>query len=170
MTTSPSFRPRQLPLSAEVEARNSIAGSLGGSATSVSAVLVGCVSALALLMIHTYLAPMHLEEQRYIGVLFLVASVLLGCVAVCLVIPAAQLLAWWSGAALCVGMALGYVASRTVGLPNGYQESWRDTWGTTCLVLEAVYLLALALWSRGHGAYGRMDQSRRQQGRVSSPK
>jgi len=120
-------------------------------------------------MIHTYLAPMHLEEQRYIGVLFLVASVLLAGVAVCLVIPAAQLLAWWSGAAVCVGMALGYVASRTVGLPNGYQETWRDTWGTTCLVLEAVYLLALALWLRGHGAYGRQDQSPRQQGRVSSP-
>src|SRR5215203_3605505 len=144
MTSSPSFRPRQLPLSARVEARNSIMGSLGASATRVSAVLVGCVSAMALLMIHTYLAPMHLEEQRYIGVLFLVASVLLAVVAVSLVVPAVQLLAWCAGAAVCVGMAVGYAASRTVGLPNGYHESWQDAWGTTCLVLEVAFLLAMA--------------------------
>src|SRR5215218_8626055 len=149
MTTSPSVPPKQLTsaLSPRSPARtyDDLVPLIGGGAMSGVALLAGCLSTLALLMIHTYLAPMHLEEP-YIGVLFLVASVLLAVVAVCLVIPPLQTLAWWSGAALCVGMAAGYVASRTVGLPNGYHESWQDGWGTACLVLEAAYLVSMAVW------------------------
>jgi hypothetical protein len=151
MATSPSYQPKHLypppPASAPDRTRGGRAGVIGRSTIDGVTVPVGCLTAIALLMIHTYLAPMHLQEQPYIGVLFLVASVLLAGVAVCLAVPRLQTHAWWSGAAVCVGMAVGYVASRTVGLPNGYHESWRDTWGTTCLVLEAVYLAAMAVWS-----------------------
>ena len=73
-------------------AAGTVLHSVGGGA-----VVVGCVAAVVLLMIHTYLAPMHLEEQRYIGVLFLVASVLLAGVAGCLVVPALLAPVWWLG-------------------------------------------------------------------------
>jgi len=107
---------------------------------------------LGLVYIHLWLVPMHLEEKPYIGLLFVVASVLM--VAVCLGLLSARVrtLAWWGGAAVCLGMAAGYVCSRTVGLPAGYHESWDDPWGTACLVLEGLYLLAMAIWLRGAGA------------------
>jgi hypothetical protein len=33
------------------------------------------------------------------------------------------------GAALSAGMLVGYLASRTVGLPLGYHEGWDDPYG-----------------------------------------
>jgi len=52
---------------------------------------------------------------------------------------------WWLGSLVCSGMIVGYVLSRTIGLPQGYKEEWGDTAGTVSLVVQAVFLLAAAL-------------------------
>src|SRR5215204_1954631 len=108
--------------------------------------MLGIACLAGLIWIHAYLVPMHLEEQPYIGWLFVVASVILTLVTLGLLWPMSRWWSWWVGAAICLGMAVAYVASRTVGLPRGYHESWRDGWGTVCLVLEACYVVAMVVW------------------------
>jgi hypothetical protein len=137
----------QLRLSRSSSSLESRREPLSPLALATLSAAVACV--LGLVYIHLWLVPMHLEEKRYIGVLFIVASVLLLLVAVGLAWARVRAAAWWGGAAVCVGMAVGYVCSRTVGLPAGYHESWDDPWGTACLVLEGMYLLAMGLWLRG---------------------
>jgi hypothetical protein len=78
--------------------------------------------------IHLGLAPDHLREMPYIGALFLLASGLLCVVLIGILAAPRQAIFWRAGAALCVGMALGFVASRTVGFP-GYHESWTSDAG-----------------------------------------
>src|SRR5690348_8335900 len=128
-----------------------------GTSTPSRAVRAVAVSALvAEIAIHIYLAPDHLHEIPYIGSLFLAVSVLLGAVVVALAVVPDNALAWLAGAALCVGMAAAFVASRTFGLPN-FQEAWTsDNWlGLASLVPEAAYL---ACWRYGRPARTRALQ------------
>jgi hypothetical protein len=74
------------------------------------------------LVIHAALAPAHLDEIPYIGALFLLASVLLAAVLVMLLLPYSRT-PWLLGAAICAGMLIAFLISRTLGLP-GYHESW----------------------------------------------
>lgn len=78
--------------------------------------------------IHAYLAPDHLEEVPYIGVSFVVASVLLTGVALALIVRPANRGVWRSGVALCAGMGVAFVVSRWTGLPD-YHEAWTSDSG-----------------------------------------
>jgi hypothetical protein len=78
--------------------------------------------------IHGALAPDHLREVLYIGVLFLLASVLLCVVLIGILAAPRTAIFWQAGTAICAGMTLGFVASRTVGLP-GYREAWTSDAG-----------------------------------------
>jgi hypothetical protein len=97
--------------------------------------------------IHAYLAPSHLEEKFYVGMLFVVADVLLAGVLVSLVTGLLRPLGWLLGAAVCAGMFVAFLLSRTTGLP-GYHESWRsDHWlGLISLPPELVFI-ACALYA-----------------------
>ena len=104
---------------------------------------VRLAAALALaveIAIHLYLAPDHLEEMPYIGVAFLTASALAAASLVLVVVdrPAG----WLPGAALCAGMAGGFVISRVVGLPD-YHEAWTSDHGLGLWSLppEALFVL-----------------------------
>ena len=93
--------------------------------------------------IHLTLAPDHLREVPYIGVGFLLSSVLL---AVALLgVLAERRAGWLLGAALCLGMAGLFALSRLTGLP-GYHEAWTSDGGLGLYALapEAVYLACLA--------------------------
>jgi hypothetical protein len=98
----------------------------------------GC--ALANAAVHLYLVPAHLTEQPCLGVLFAVGAAGLLAAAAGLPPPRTRPIAWWLGAAISAGMLVGYLASRTVGLPLGDHEGWDDPYGTACLLLEAAYL------------------------------
>ncbi|MGW9027248.1 hypothetical protein ACWGQ5_24350 [Streptomyces sp. NPDC055722] len=81
-------------------------------------------------MLHTLLVPDHLKEKFYIGVLFAVGSAVMLVVAVGLVTLKRPLVAWPTGALVSLGMIIGFVLSRTVGLPGGYYEpGWEPPYG-----------------------------------------
>jgi uncharacterized membrane protein (GlpM family) len=90
--------------------------------------------------IHVYLVPDHLDEMRYIGVSFVIASVW-GAVALLLVL-ADRAAGWLLGAVLCAGMAAAFVVSRLVGLPD-YHEAWTSdsSLGLWSLPPEVVFLV-----------------------------
>lgn len=95
--------------------------------------------------IHVYLAPMHLQEKLYIGVLFLIGSLALAVVVVGLATDhdRARTMAWILGLATSTAMLTAFVLSRTIGLPGGYLEAWaagpEDVLGLVSLGLELVF-------------------------------
>jgi hypothetical protein len=101
--------------------------------------------AIALLVVtagaHLYLAPEHLDEMPYIGVLFVLGGVG-SLVAAGWLLLSDTPLAWASGGALCAGMLLALVLSRTIGLPD-FKEEGLEPLAVVCLVDEALFL---AVW------------------------
>ncbi|MFR9730076.1 hypothetical protein ACL03H_12675 [Saccharopolyspora sp. MS10] len=95
-----------------------------------------------LAVIHLVLAPDSFEDATYLGVLFVVGAVLLLVVAFAVLLRPATW-AWLLGGAVSAGMFLGFVLSRTTGLPGFREDSW-DPAGLASLVLELVVLAAAA--------------------------
>jgi energy-converting hydrogenase Eha subunit C len=93
-------------------------------------------------VIHLILAPEYLDEQAYIGVLFILGGVALAGIAVRLW-RADDAPSWLVGALIMAGMGIGFVLSRTVGLP-GFKESEWELSGVIALILEASYLVVAA--------------------------
>lgn len=89
--------------------------------------------------LHLILAPEYLEEQAYIGALFIAGGLTALALAVVL---------WRHENALCLvlgtvvalGMAIGFVLSRTTGLPGFHESEWELS-GLISLGLEAVVVL-----------------------------
>jgi hypothetical protein len=93
-------------------------------------------------VIHLILAPEYFSEQAYIGVLFVLGGIALLVFAVRLwrVDDAPS---WILGALTMAGMGIGFVLSRTVGLP-GFQESEWELSGLLSLMLEIGFLAVAA--------------------------
>jgi hypothetical protein len=101
------------------------------------AILLLAVTAAA----HLYLAPEHLDEMPYVGVLFILGGAGSLIAAGWLALRDTPL-AWAAGGTLCAGMLLALVLSRTTGLPD-FKEEGLEPLAVVCLVDEA---LLLALW------------------------
>lgn len=99
--------------------------------------------ALSIAAIHLVLVPHELEEKLYVGVLFIIGGLALCLSAVGLAISTTRKPAWALGGLISVGMFLGFVLSRTVGLPGLLEGEWPPV-GILSLVLEAVFV-ALAI-------------------------
>src|SRR3954464_7700352 len=89
-------------------------------------------------VLHLVLAKEYLEEETYIGVLFIAGGVAAVVVAVRLWM-APDRLAWGIGALVAAGMFVGFVLSRTTGLP-GFKESEWELSGIVSLLLEASFI------------------------------
>jgi hypothetical protein len=106
--------------------------------TTMNLTRVGAATMAGIAAIHLLLAPEYLGEEPYVGVLFL-----LGAGAGAFV--AARLwrdgdpIAWALGAAISAGMAVGFVLSRTVGLPGFHESEWELS-GLVSLALEAGFI------------------------------
>ena len=100
-------------------------------------------------VVHLILAPEYLSEEAYIGVLFILGGLLLCALAVRLW-RSDDVPSWLLGALTMAGMGLGFVLSRTTGLPGFHEGEWELS-GLVCLVLEAgfVGLTARALAAGG---------------------
>jgi hypothetical protein len=98
-----------------------------------------CAAALAAVgAIHLILAPEYFSEQAYIGVLFVLGGFVLLAFAGRLW-RSDDVPSWLLGALTMAGMGLGFVLSRTVGLPGFHESEWELS-GLLCLVLEAGFV------------------------------
>ena len=89
-------------------------------------------------LIHIVLAPEYASEEAYLGVLFVLGGLALGVLAVRLW-RADDTPAWLLGSLTMAAMGVGFVLSRTVGLPGFHEGEWELS-GLVCLVLEAGFL------------------------------
>jgi hypothetical protein len=99
---------------------------------------------LAIGLVHLALVAGNAAEAAYLGALFLIAGITSLVVAVQLWRFDDRTL-WLAGSLLCVGMMVGFLLSRTVGLP-AYKAAGIDPAALLSLAAEIGYLL-LALVS-----------------------
>jgi hypothetical protein len=96
--------------------------------------------------LHLVLAPEYLQEQAYIGVLFILGG-LTALVVAARLWRAEDRLAWGAGAVIAAGMAAGFVLSRTLGLPGFHESDWELS-GLVSLAVELGFLATLARQAR----------------------
>jgi len=93
-------------------------------------------------LLHLALAPEYLGEQAYVGVLFILGGLTAGALALRLW-AREDVRAWTLGALIAAGMAVGFVLSRTVGLPGFHEAEWEGS-GLLSLLLEAGFVALAA--------------------------
>jgi Na+/proline symporter len=121
------------------------------SKRKVAALTMGAIG-----LIHLVLAPEYMEEQAYIGVLFIAGAIASGIVAV-LLWKRDDMAAWIVGALAAAGMGVGFVLSRTTGLPGFHEGEWELS-GILSLLLEGGFV-ALALSSLKGLSSGRRESA-----------
>jgi uncharacterized membrane protein YfcA len=98
-------------------------------------------------LIHLIEAPEELEETTYLGPLFL--ANLVGALLAAIGIYRNYRWGWSLGALVAGGAFLGYVLSRTIGLPGMPVEEWLEPLGVLSLLVEALFVgLCLTLFIR----------------------
>jgi uncharacterized membrane protein AbrB (regulator of aidB expression) len=93
-------------------------------------------------VIHLALAPEYFSEQAHLGALFLFGGIAAGAIAIKLW-GAHHPPSWTLGALVAVGMGIGFVLSRTVGLPGFHESEWEAS-GILSLLLEGSFLVLAA--------------------------
>lgn len=114
--------------------------------------------------IHIAIAPDHLHEAPYAGVLFLALAVTALLTAALLLTTNHQLV--WTGAtALVVTALVSYLLSRSIGLPSLSDDvgDWTGPLGVIAVVSEAAVAVIglLALRRAGAGAYRMLSATER---------
>ena len=88
-------------------------------------------------VIHLILMRGEYEEAHYMGMLF--AANFVGAIIAAVGIYRVSLWGWILGFFVAAGSLVGYILSRTVGLPGMEIESWLDPYGMLSLVLEVIF-------------------------------
>jgi hypothetical protein len=115
------------------------------------AVAIGGLVAIAL--IHILQLPAAFAAIGYVGALFVVAVV--ACLGLAAVMTrTSDDRAWTASGALAALILLGYLISRTIGLPGFTDDigEWSETLGLASMVAEGfvVFVAGAVLVSRGH--------------------
>ena len=99
--------------------------------------------------IHIALVPQHLREAPYAGMLFLALGMAALAIAV-LLARSDRPLAWLGAGALSLTAVLGYLVSRSVGLPSMSDDvgDWLNPLGVAAVVCETI----VAALAAGRGA------------------
>jgi asparagine N-glycosylation enzyme membrane subunit Stt3 len=103
----------------------------------------GLISLAGTGAIHLALAPEYFSEQAYVGVLFVLGGIACLGLAAWIWRRANDAAAWTLAALASAGMALGFVLSRTVGLPGFHEGEWEAS-GLLTLLLEGTVVVAAA--------------------------
>jgi hypothetical protein len=111
--------------------------------TTMNLTRVGAATMAGIAAIHLLLAPEYLGEEAYVGVLFLLGAGAGALVAMRLW-RGGDPLSWALGVAISAGMAVGFVLSRTVGLPGFHESEWELS-GLVSLALEGGFIALAAL-------------------------
>jgi hypothetical protein len=112
-----------------------------GRGRFVPAGLVGAGITLIVVvgLIHLIDAPEDLEEGSYLGYLFL--ANFLGALVASVGIYRGNRWGWVLGLLVAGGAFVGYVISRTAGLPGlGVEEEWLEPLGVLSLIVEALFV------------------------------
>lgn len=106
---------------------------------------IAVIAILATGLIHLWTAGDSFGEATYKGVLF-VANGVAAIVAAAAIYRDRGEWGWLLGALVAGGAFLGYVLSRTAGLPGlpAEPDAWLEPLGVASLVAEAVFLAAFA--------------------------
>ncbi len=94
-------------------------------------------------LIHMYTSPGEMDEAAYLGLLFIANCV--GALVAAYGMLRGAAWGWALGLAVAAGAIVGYVISRTVGLPGMDVEAWLNPLGITSLVIEGLFILSFAL-------------------------
>jgi hypothetical protein len=128
--------------------------------TTGSGTLVGAGISLIVVvgLIHLINSPGDLEEGSYTGLLYLANFV--GALTAAIGIYRGRSWGWSLGALVSAGASVGYVISRTVGLPGlAVEEEWLEPLGVLSLLVEALFvglfLTAFVRPAAGSGADGK---------------
>ena len=113
-------------------------------------------------LIHLINSPEDLEEGSYTGLLYL--ANFFGAILAAIGIYRGRSWGWSLGALVSVGAFVGYVISRTVGLPGlAVEEEWIEPLGVLSLIVEALFVgLYLTVFVRptgGSGVHGKAHKS-----------
>ena len=107
---------------------------------------LGVIVILGIGLIHVVLAAGEFAEAAYLCLMF-VACGAASVVAAFGIYRGARLWGWGLGLLLAVGAFVGYILSRTVGLPGMEVEEWLLPAGILSLVLEMIFI-GLYGWTR----------------------
>jgi hypothetical protein len=112
-------------------------------------------------LIHLINSPGDLEEGSYAGLLYL--ANFFGAILAAIGIYWGERWGWGLGALVSVGAFVGYVISRTIGLPGlGVEEEWLEPLGLLSLLVEALFVgLFLRVFVRPTGDSGVHGKARR---------
>jgi hypothetical protein len=110
--------------------------------------IIAVVAIIATGLIHLVTARDSFGEATYKGLLFVANGV--GALVAAVGVYRDRDRGWLLGALVAGGAFLGYVLSRTVGLPGlpAEPEAWFEPLGVASLIAEAVVLLAFAVTRR----------------------
>jgi hypothetical protein len=102
---------------------------------------VGIVLITIIGVIHLILMRGEYDEAHYMGMLF--AANFVGAIIAAVGIYRGSLWGWILGFLVAAGSVLGYVLSRTIGLPGMEIEEWLDPYGMLSLLMEIVFIALL---------------------------
>jgi uncharacterized membrane protein YedE/YeeE len=123
--------------------------------------LAGVTALGGVFYVHALDVSDKLEEVRYIGIGYIALMVTAAVCAIGLLVPNAkvQRSAWALGAAMAAATAIGFVLTRTTGLPQATDDkgNWSEVTGIWSLICEGgfVLLAAIALRTRAHRSEAR---------------
>jgi uncharacterized membrane protein len=92
---------------------------------------------------HYFTAQHEFEESWILGYLFIFNF--LGAILAAYGIYRRKLWGWVLGLSIALGSTVGYIWSRTSGLPGLNPEEWLDPWGVSSLAVEVLFYLVTAL-------------------------
>ena len=96
-------------------------------------------------LLHLVLAPEYLDENAYIGALF-IAGGLAAMATAARLWNTHDRRAWALGALIALGMAAGFILSRSIGLPGFHETDWELS-GIVSVLLELGFAGALGLYA-----------------------
>jgi hypothetical protein len=93
-------------------------------------------------LLHLVETPEYMEEERYIGILFVLSAV--GSAVSLWGIWRDRTWGWVLGTAVAGGAFVGYILSRTTGLPEFHESEFFEPSGIISLVVEGLFVVVAA--------------------------
>ena len=114
---------------------------------------------LATGLIHVYNALGEFQDALYLGIMFL-GAFLCSIIAAIGIYRKNSLWGWGIGALIALGSVIGYLLSRTVGLPISGVEQWGPFLGYLSLVVEIFFITLFIRTTEFNQLISRITQRR----------